>query len=67
MMFGGHQDQYDYHIVGLDQDFVAMYLTRAGFINVKRVSSFGLFKDASALTFMGIPISLNMTGDKPAI
>ena len=65
MMFGGHADRYDYHVVGLDQDFLATFLADAGFGNLKRVASFGLFNDTSEMLFKGIPISLNVIAEKP--
>jgi predicted SAM-dependent methyltransferase len=65
MMFGGHVDRYDYHVVGLDQDFLAAFLAEAGFDNLRRVTSFGFFKDTSEMLFKGIPISLNVVAEKP--
>ena len=65
MMFGGHVDRYDYHVVGLDEDFLAHFLAEAGFGNLKRVASFGLFNDTSAMLFKGLPISLNVVAEKP--
>lgn len=65
MMFGGHLDQYDYHHIGLNQDFLASYLFETGYVNLRRVTNFGLFQDTSTLAFMGTPISLNIIADKP--
>ncbi|MFO1320562.1 MAG: methyltransferase domain-containing protein [Burkholderiales bacterium] len=65
MLFGGHVDQYDYHVVGLNEEFLSMYLSASGFCNLKRVDFFGLFNDTSSLMFKGVPISLNMTAEKP--
>ncbi|MCM8539947.1 MAG: methyltransferase domain-containing protein [Lentisphaeraceae bacterium] len=64
MIFGGHVDQYDYHQVGLNLDFLTAYLVESGFENVKRHTSFGLFQDTSEMTFNGVPISLNVTATK---
>ncbi|WLT31802.1 glycosyltransferase [Geothrix sp. PMB-07] len=64
MLFGGHIDRYDYHVVGLNEEFLASYLLRAGFKHLKRVPGFGLFQDTSATTFHGIPISLNFVAEK---
>jgi len=64
MMFGGHIDKYDYHLVGLDADFLATFLDGAGFVNARRVLGFGLFEDTSGLAFKGIPISLNVICEK---
>jgi len=65
MMFGGHIDRYDYHVVGLNQDFLSEFLAKAGYTNLQRVRTFGLFKDTSDMVFKGVPISLNMTAQKP--
>lgn len=65
MIFGGHIDRHDYHQVGLDADFLATFLTEAGFVNLRRVPSFGLFQDTSTMLWKGFPISLNVTAEKP--
>jgi predicted SAM-dependent methyltransferase len=65
MIFGGHIDKFDYHLVGLNAEFLAIYLNEAGFINVGKVDEFGLFEDASSMKFAGVPISLNVVADKP--
>ncbi|HVW25543.1 MAG TPA: tetratricopeptide repeat protein [Polyangiaceae bacterium] len=64
MMFGGHDDRYDYHLVGLDEEILTGFLEHAGFEAVTRVSSFGLFDDTSVLELNGTPISLNITATK---
>ena len=66
MMFGGHTDPYDYHIAGLNEEFLTGYLQDAGFGEIRRVDGFGLFHDSSALEFNGIPISVNLIATKPA-
>lgn len=66
MIFGGHVDKFDYHQVGLNQDFLAHYLAEAGFVDLRRVDNFGLFSDTSAMLFKGIPISLNLIARKPS-
>ena len=66
MLFGGHTDAHDYHLVGLNEEFLAYFLTRAGFAEPRRVPSFALFQDTSELLFKGIPISLNVVATKPA-
>jgi len=66
MMFGGHVDQHDYHLVGLDEELLARYLRQAGFSNIRRVDSLGQFDDTSAMVFAGKAISLNMIAEKPA-
>jgi predicted SAM-dependent methyltransferase len=67
MLFGGHIDKYDYHVVGLNQDFLANYLHCAGYVNLRRVHGFDLFSDTSTLTYKGIPISLNLIAEKPIV
>ena len=66
MIFGGHVDAHDYHLVGLNQDFLAGFLVAAGFDNMKRVARHGLFHDTSDMVVAGTPISLNLTACKPA-
>jgi 2-C-methyl-D-erythritol 2,4-cyclodiphosphate synthase len=65
MIFGGHIDKYDYHVVGLNQEFLASFLSQTGYVNLKRVGEFGLFNDISSMIFKGVLISLNMTAEKP--
>jgi predicted SAM-dependent methyltransferase len=66
MIFGGHIDKYDYHLVGLNEEFLASYLHAAGFVGIRRVSDFDLFNDTSKMTLKNIPISLNMVAIKAA-
>lgn len=65
MIFGGHVDKHDYHLVGLNEDFLTGFLKATGYVNIHKVPSFNLFDDTSAMLFKGIPISLNMTAEKP--
>ncbi len=60
MMFGGVMDEHDAHRVGLTWTFMLNFLDLAGFSRADRVQNFGLFQDASTLTFRGVPISLNV-------
>ncbi|MBL8200628.1 MAG: methyltransferase domain-containing protein [Chromatiales bacterium] len=60
MMFGGHVDAYDYHLCGIDERYLATQLQAAGYSAGRRVQSFNLFNDTSAMQFLGVPISLNM-------
>ncbi len=64
MIFGGHLDQYDYHLVGLADDILSGYLANAGFVSRERVAGFGLFDDMSNIHVKGIPISLNVIAHK---
>lgn len=59
IIFGGHTDRYDYHLVGLNFNLLSDLLTRAGFSDIERVKEFGIFKDCSSM-----PISLNVTARK---
>ena len=60
MIFGAHLDNYDYHKVGFDFDLLRNFLEDAGFVDIERVDTFGLFDDYSTLVSGGIPISLNV-------
>lgn len=64
MIFGGHIDKHDYHLVGLNEEFLTGYLHAGGFRGISRVTSFGLFQDTSCLELKNIPISLNMIATK---
>lgn len=64
MIFGGHTDKYDYHYVGLNEDFLVSFLSGAGYTNIRRVPQFGLFEDTSSLAFKGALISLNIIAEK---
>jgi predicted SAM-dependent methyltransferase len=66
MIFGGHNDPYDYHLVGLNEEFLLRYLSQAGFATAARVPDFGICNDTSLLASFGIPISLNVTALKAA-
>ncbi|RHY34781.1 hypothetical protein DYB32_000665 [Aphanomyces invadans] len=60
MMYGGQTDGHDFHKTGFDRVILDSFLTEAGFCNVTRVKSFGLFQDTSDLVFQGKSISLNV-------
>jgi predicted SAM-dependent methyltransferase len=64
MIFGGHIDKHDYHLVGLNEEFLTGYLHAGGFTGMRRVASLGLFQDTSSLELKGTPISLNMIARK---
>jgi predicted SAM-dependent methyltransferase len=65
MMFGGHVDRYDYHVVGLNEEFLTNYLGQAGYLNIRRVGDFNIFSDTSQMCFMNVPISVNLIAEKP--
>ncbi len=61
MIFGGQQDPWDFHKVGLSWEFLASYLQQAGFSSCRRVREFGLFEnDCSTIKYGGQLISLNV-------
>lgn len=64
MLFGGQTDTYDFHHIGLNQEFMHHYLAAAGFSTVSRVESFGLFDDTSEFKPYGVAISLNLLAVK---
>jgi predicted SAM-dependent methyltransferase len=64
MIFGGHVDKYDYHFVGLNEEFLVGFLRASGYVNIKRVENFHIFNDTSSMLFKGVPISLNMIAEK---
>ena len=65
MMFGGQTDKYDYHYFGWNYDFLKDYIEDAGFKNIKKVKSIGLFEDTSDFApYNNIPISLNVIAYK---
>jgi predicted SAM-dependent methyltransferase len=64
MMFGGQEDNFDFHYFGWSRELMTDYLLKAGFSDIHRVESFGLFDDFSNYRPFGIPISLNMIASK---
>lgn len=64
MMFGGQTDEYDFHYIGLSNEIMLSFFHQAGFGNVRRVESFGLFDDTSEYKPYGLPISLNLIAVK---
>lgn len=64
MIFGGHTDAYDYHLVGLNEDFLIEYLGAAGFGHITKVEKFDIFQDTSSMMFKGELISLNLMAKK---
>lgn len=65
MVFGGQQDPWDFHKVGLSWEFLSSYLQQAGFSNWKRVREFGLLEnDCSTIEYGGQLISLNVEAIK---
>ncbi len=63
-MFGGQSDRFDYHTIGLNQQFLMDYLFLGGFRDAYKVPQFGFFPDASSATVAGVPFSLNIVAIK---
>jgi predicted SAM-dependent methyltransferase len=66
MIFGGHLDRYDYHMVGLNEDFLAYFFDQAGYVNIRRVENFNIFSDTSEMLYLNVPVSVNMIVEKPS-
>ena len=64
MMFGGHVDQYDYHLVGFNLELLRDLLVEAGFQELWKMDSFGIFDDTSELRVGTERISLNVMAVK---
>lgn len=65
MIFGGHVNKYDYHFVGLNEEFLSLFLGRVGYENIRKVDSFDLFDDSSNMKFKDAAISVNLIAEKP--
>lgn len=64
MIYGGQSDAYDFHYMGFNAQFLQGFLQDAGFVDIRRVASFGLFADFSEFKPYGFPISLNLVAAK---
>ncbi len=64
MIFGGHVDKHDYHLVGLNEEFLTDLLRAAGFTGMRKVADFGLFHDTSSMLFKDVAISVNVVCKK---
>ncbi len=60
MIFGGQLNSADFQYAGFDEQSLTARLHDAGFVDVERVATFGLFDDTSNYVFKGRPISLNL-------
>jgi len=60
MIFGAQQNEFVFHQIGLNFDFMEDYLRDVGFASVEHVESFGLFDDSSNWRVDGHLISLNL-------
>lgn len=64
MMFGGQMDEYDFHRIGLNYDFLTDYLLDVGFSSIEHVESLGMFADTSETKMLGHMVSLNLIATK---
>ena len=64
MIYGGQLNAADYHRVGFNEEFLKSHLQNAGFVDIMRITEFGLFDDNSSYVFKGKPVSLNMCARK---
>ena len=64
IMFGGQLDEYDFHYVGWNFQFINSFLLQTGFDKIERVENFSLFKDTSEYAPYGEKISLNVIAYK---
>lgn len=65
MMFGAHSNAFDYHLVGLNEEFLGEYLRQSGFDLYQKIDEFCIFNDTSSMRFKGELISLNVVAIKP--
>lgn len=65
MMLGGQTNPWDYHKAGFNAEILAAFLYDAGFVDVIRVPTFGLFNDTSEMGYEDVAISLNVQATKP--
>lgn len=64
ILYGGRTDPHDIHYTGFDENILGFFLGQAGFTQMKRVKSFGLFDDTSDVELAGVPVSLNVIASK---
>lgn len=64
MIFGGQADEYDFHYIGLNLDFMRDYMRDAGFPSIEHVESHGMFEDTSEMKVGDVRISLNLVAVK---
>jgi predicted SAM-dependent methyltransferase len=64
LIYGGQVDEHDIHRAGFVQETLEQLLEQAGFFEIKRVASFGMFQDCSEIQFFGVPVSLNLEAHK---
>ena len=64
MMFGGQQDEFDFHKTGMFEELLTKYLNHAGFEQIQKVEEFDLFEDSNSMRLGGVLISLNLVATK---
>ncbi len=64
VIFGGQINEFDFHKVGLIEDFLVNYFRQSGFARWRRVEEFSVFDDGSSLRVGEHLISLNMIATK---
>jgi len=64
MIFGGQVDDYDFHFIGLTEEFMTDFFMKAGFSSARRVNTLDLFNDTSSYRVYDKSISLNMIAKK---
>ena len=64
MIFGGQEDESDFHYFGWNFRFLSDHLKQTNFSKVEKVNSFDLFEDTSEYKPYGFPISLNIIAYK---
>jgi predicted SAM-dependent methyltransferase len=65
LIYGGQTDPWDFHKAGFNAELLAAYLYNAGFVDVQRWPSFGLFQDTSEMGYLDVALSLNVSAIKP--
>jgi predicted SAM-dependent methyltransferase len=65
MIFGGQNDQYNIHFTGFYAEFAEDLLLYTNFCDIRRLTRFGLFQDASEIDLFGKgAISLNIAASR---
>lgn len=64
IIFGGQEDRFDFHAIGLTLEFLVEFLAAAKFDTFEQVKAFDLFDDCSVLSYAGTPVSLNVIAVK---
>jgi predicted SAM-dependent methyltransferase len=63
-LFGGRTSPHDIHDTGMFYEYLGALMHGAGFRDIRRVSEFGEFKDASSLKCGNVLVSLNVVAVK---